>query len=60
MKFEMTRCSQCGSEMVVGTTTCPSCGSAQSGYGRSGIYQPRTLLAVVLAAAVILIFNWLK
>ena len=59
--FEMTRCNQCGSEMVMGVTTCPSCGKAQSGYGTpGGRYTPGTMLAVGLAAAVLLIFNWIK
>jgi len=61
MKFEMTRCSQCGSEMLMGATTCPSCGQTQTGYGkRGGFYQPGMILAVVLSAAVILFFNWIK
>ena len=58
MKFEMSRCSQCGSEMPMGQTVCPSCGKVQT--GKAGIYQPRTLLAVGLAAAVLLFFNWIK
>jgi hypothetical protein len=58
MKFEMTRCNQCGSEMPMGMTVCPSCGKVQVGKG--AIYQPRTLLAVGLAAAVLLFFNWIK
>jgi hypothetical protein len=61
MKFEMTKCSQCGSEMLMGVTTCPSCGSPLAGFGRrGGLYQPGTMLAVGLAAAVLLIFNWFK
>ena len=61
MKFETTRCSQCGSEMLMGVTICPSCGQAQSGFGkRGGLYQPGAMLAVGLAAAVLLIFNWIK
>jgi hypothetical protein len=60
MKFEMTKCNQCGSEMLMGVTICPSCGKQQSGIGRSGSYQPRTLLAIGLAAAVLLVFNWIK
>jgi uncharacterized paraquat-inducible protein A len=59
MKFEMTRCNQCGSEMLMGLTVCPSCGKSQSS-GRSGPYQAGTMLAVGLAAAVLLIFNWIK
>ena len=53
MKFEMTRCNQCGSEMLMGVTVCPSCGKDQSRGGQSAVYQPRTLLAVALAAAVL-------
>jgi len=60
MKFEMTRCSQCGSEMLMGATVCPSCGRAQGGSGRPGPYQSGTLLAVVLSAAVLFFFNWMK
>jgi hypothetical protein len=61
VQFEMTRCNQCGSEMLMGVTTCPSCGKAQSGYGTpGGRYTPGTMLAVGLAAAVLLIFNWMK
>jgi hypothetical protein len=59
--FEMTRCNQCGSEMVMGVTTCPSCGKTQTGYGTpGGRYTPGTMLAVGLAAAVLLIFNFMK
>ena len=60
MKFEMTKCNQCGSEVLMGVTTCPSCGKPQSGGARSGPYQPGTMLAVGLAAAVLLFFNWMK
>jgi hypothetical protein len=60
MKFEMTKCSQCGSEILMGVIVCPSCGRPQSGSGRPGPYQPGTMLAVGLAAAVLLIFNWIK
>ena len=57
----MTRCNQCGSEMLMGVTICPSCSKAQSGYGTpGGRYTPGTMLAVVLAAAVLLVFNWTK
>jgi hypothetical protein len=58
MKFEMTKCNQCGSEMLMGADICPSCGKQQS--RRGGSFQPRTLLAVALAAAVLLVFNWIK
>ena len=61
MNFEMTRCNQCGSEMVMGVTICPSCGKPQTGNGKpGGLYTPGTLLAVVLSAAVLLVFNWMK
>ena len=61
MKFEMTRCNQCGSEMLMGVTICPSCGKPQTGNGKpGGLYTPGTMLAVGLAAAVLLIFNWIK
>ena len=61
MKFEMTKCNQCGSEMLMGVMTCPSCGKSQTGYGTpGGRYTPGTMLAVGLAAAVLLIFNWIK
>ena len=61
MKFEMTRCSQCGSEMLMGVTICPSCGKPQTGFSkRGGLYQPGAMLAVALAAAVLLFFNYIK
>jgi hypothetical protein len=61
MKFEMTRCNQCGSEMLMGVTICPSCGRPQTGVSKpGGLYQPRAMLAVGLAAAVLLSFNWFK
>jgi hypothetical protein len=61
MKFEMTRCNQRGSEMLMGVTVCPSCGKPQSGFGkRGGLYQPGAMLAVGLAAAVLLVFHWMK
>ena len=61
MKFEMTRCNQCGCEMLMGASVCPSCGQTQTGYGkRGGLYQPGAMLAVGLAAAVLLVFQWLK
>ena len=48
------------SEMLMGVTTCPS-GKQQSDYGKpGGLYTPGTMLAVGLAAAVLLIFNWIK
>ena len=57
----MTRCNQCGSDMVMGVTVCPSCGKSQTGYGTpGGRYTPGTMLAVGLAAAVLLIFNFIK
>jgi hypothetical protein len=61
MKFEMTKCNQCGSEMLMGVTNCPSCGKPQIGLGKpGGLYTPGSMLAVVLAAAVLLFFNWMK
>ena len=61
MKFEMTRWNQCGSEMLMGANICPSCGQTQTGYGkRGGLYQPGTMLAVGLAAAVLLFFSYIK
>jgi hypothetical protein len=60
MEFETTKCSQCGSEILMGIPVCPNCGRSQRGGTRSGIYQPGTMLAVVLAAAVLLIFHWIK
>ena len=61
MKFEMTRCNQCGSEMLMGVSICPSCGQPHTGVSKpSGFNQPRTMLAIGLAAAVLLIFNWIK
>ena len=59
VEFEMTKCNKCGSEMLMGLDTCPSCGKSQT-RGR-GSYQPgRTMLAVVLSLAVLLLFNWMK
>jgi hypothetical protein len=46
--------------MLMGVTVCPSCGKQQSGIGQSGSYQASTLLAIGLAAAVLLVFNWIK
>jgi hypothetical protein len=61
MKFQMTRCNQRGGQMLMGATLCPSCGQTQTGYGRrGGPYQPGTMLAVVLAGAVLLFFNWIN
>ena len=59
MKFEMTKCNQCGSEMLMGANICPSCGQPQNGR-RGGLYQPGAMLAVGLAAAVLLFFNYIK
>ncbi len=58
MKFEMTKCVRCGSEMLMGVDVCPSCGKQQAGSG--GAYQYRTLLAIALTAAVLFAFNWMK
>ena len=61
MKFEMTKCNQCGSEMLMGVTIYPSCGKPQTGLGKpGGLYTPGTMLAVGLAVAVLLFFNWIK
>jgi ribosomal protein L37E len=60
VKFEMTKCNQCGSEMLMGADICPSCGQPQSRANRAGSFQPRAMLAVGLAAAVLLFFNWIK
>jgi hypothetical protein len=61
MKFEMTRCNQCGSEMLMGATLCPSCGQGQTGYGkRGGLYQRGVMLAVALSALVLLVFNYIN
>ena len=35
MKFEMTKCNQCGSEILMGLDACPSCGRQQARSGRS-------------------------
>jgi len=61
MKFEMTKCNQCGSEMLMGANICPSCGGKQNGNRqRLSFHQPRTILAVALAVAVLFIFQWLN
>ena len=60
MKFEMTRCNQCGSEVLMGVDVCPSCGKQQARGGGVGYYQPRMLLAIALTAAVLIVFNWMK
>lgn len=59
MKFEMTKCVHCGSQMLMGADLCPCCGKPQS-RGNSAPYQPRTLLAIALTAAVLFAFNWMK
>jgi hypothetical protein len=47
--------------MLMGVTACPSCGQTQTGFAkRGGPYQPGVMLAVGLAAAVLLIFQWIK
>jgi uncharacterized OB-fold protein len=58
MKFEMTKCNRCGSEILLGLEVCPSCGKQQASARAS--FQPRTLLAVALAVAVLFAFNWMK
>ena len=57
MKFEMTRCTYCGSEMLMGLTVCPSCGKEQRS---AAAFRPQSLLMFGLALAVLFIFNWLK
>src|SRR5437868_11308188 len=37
MKFEMTKCNQCGSGMLMGVTVCPSCGKEQYRIGKLGV-----------------------
>ena len=60
MNFETTKCTECGSEILMGLTVCPSCGRQQRSAGGAGLVQPRTLLAVVLVTAVLFAFNWFK
>jgi hypothetical protein len=60
MKFEMTKCNQCGSEMLMGLDTCPSCGKQQSRRWGAGSLQPRVMVAAGLTAAVLFAFNWFK
>jgi hypothetical protein len=60
MKFEMTKCNRCGSEMLMGLDVCPSCGQRQSRSGGAGPLQPRIMLAIGLSAAVLFVFNWIK
>jgi hypothetical protein len=60
MKLEMTNCISCSCEMPMGATICPSCGKEQIQSARRAPVTPRTLLAVALSAAVLLIFNWIK
>ena len=59
MKFEMTKCNQCSSPMLMGLDVCPSCGKQQARSGQAG-YQPRVMLAIGLTAAVLFVFNWFK
>ena len=59
MKFEMTKCNQCGAEMLMGADICPSCGKQQSARSSASL-QLRTMLAAGLAAAVLFLFNWIK
>jgi hypothetical protein len=60
MKLEMTNCIACSCEMPMGATICPSCGKQQTLSARRAPVTPRTLLAIALSAAVLLIFNWIK
>ncbi len=36
MKFETTKCTECGSDMLMGLTVCPSCGRQQRNVGGAG------------------------
>ena len=60
VKFEMTKCTHCGSQMLMGLDTCPSCGKQLARASGLGSFQPRTLLAAALALAVLFAFNWMK
>jgi hypothetical protein len=61
MKLQMTNCISCSGEMPMGATICPICGKDQTqSSARRAPVTPRTLLAVALSAAVLLIFNWIK
>ena len=60
MTFETTKCIQCGCDMLMADTVCPTCGKVQTGARQSGALNPRTMLAVALAAAVLFAFNWFK
>ncbi|MHC2279484.1 putative paraquat-inducible protein A [Bradyrhizobium diazoefficiens] len=57
MKVETTKCIRCGCDMLMADTVCPTCGRVQAGGRQSGA---RTMLAVALAAAVLIAFNWFK
>ena len=60
MQFEMTKCTRCGSKMLMGLDVCPSCGKQLARVSGMGSFQPRTLLAVALAVAVLFAFSWMK
>jgi hypothetical protein len=61
MKLQMTNCISCSGEIPMGATICPVCGKDQTlSTARRAPVTPRTLLAVALSAAVLLVFNWIK
>ena len=60
MTFETTRCFRCGTTMLMHAEICPNCGGNQKTDARANPYQPRVMIAVGLAAAMLLVLNWLK
>lgn len=60
MTFETARCFWCGTTMLKDAATCPSCGGDQKTNARANPYQPRVMISVGLAAAVLLVWNWIK
>jgi hypothetical protein len=60
MQFDTTSCQLCGSAIPIGLTTCPCCGGAQTGTRRGAPLTLRTLIAVVLSAAVLFGWQWFK
>lgn len=57
-QFEMTKCNQCGSEILMGLDVCPNCGKRARGW--QGGSQPRTMLAVGLTATALFVCSYLK